>query len=505
MTAPRVLLAPSARRARGRPWSSALARLERADCALFDRVARSRTPRLDVAMPALSRAANHSKLWGAVAALLAARGGRLGQRAALRGLGSVAVTSLLVNQGVKQVVRRPRPSLRGVPAVRRLRTQPLTTSFPSGHSASAFAFAAGAGFELPRVAPPLAAAAAAVAYSRVHTGVHYPADVVVGAAAGAGIALLSRLPWPTVPREPEAARPSADRRLLPQAANGEGLALVVNHDAGPAFAGEPLAEIRSLLPRAEVLEVTAGDELPATLRRAVERCAVLGICGGDGSVSAAAQEALAHGKPLLLVPAGTLNHLARDLRLRSAGDALDAFRSGEAVAVDVAVIDGRPYLSMASFGAYTEIVDVRRSLETRLGRWPAYAVALLKVLLAAEPATLRVDGSERRLWMVFAGNCRYEPAGFAPGWRRRLDDGVLDVRLIDAAPPLARLRTALAIVTGRLAKCRAYDRWSARELRIESPARSLRLARDGETFDGSGSFRVEKLAERLVIYAPHAG
>jgi undecaprenyl-diphosphatase len=61
---------------------------------------------------------------------------------------------------------------------------PASTSFPSGHSASAFAFAAAVGDVLVPATVPVHALAAAVAYSRVHTGVHYPGDVVAGSLVG---------------------------------------------------------------------------------------------------------------------------------------------------------------------------------------------------------------------------------------------------------------------------------------------------------------------------------
>ena len=162
-----------------------------ADRALFARVAGARTPALDAVLPRLSVAANHAALWAALAGGLARFGGSRGRRAAARGMGSIVVTSTIVNLAVKRAVRRPRPELGGVPQARRLRVQPLTTSFPSGHAASAAAFAVGAGAELPGLAPALAVVAGAVAYSRIHVGVHYPGDVAAGAAMGAGIAALS--------------------------------------------------------------------------------------------------------------------------------------------------------------------------------------------------------------------------------------------------------------------------------------------------------------------------
>jgi membrane-associated phospholipid phosphatase len=67
---------------------------------------------------------------------------------------------------------------------------PDSTSFPSGHSASASAFAYTVGRHYPGAAVPIRLLASAVAYSRVHTGVHYPGDVVLGAIAGAGTAAM---------------------------------------------------------------------------------------------------------------------------------------------------------------------------------------------------------------------------------------------------------------------------------------------------------------------------
>ena len=143
-------------------------------------------------MARLSHAADYSRLSLASAAVLAATGGRSGRRAAATGLASVAVTATLVNVGMKPLGRRRRPdrAAENVPVARHVR-MPISTSFPSGHSAAAFAFATGVGHTLPPAAIPLRGLAALVAYSRVHTGVHYPADVIAGALIGTALAQLT--------------------------------------------------------------------------------------------------------------------------------------------------------------------------------------------------------------------------------------------------------------------------------------------------------------------------
>jgi membrane-associated phospholipid phosphatase len=161
------------------------------DRAVYEAVARTPTGTLDVPVRRLSGAADKSRLWLAIAAVVAVAGGRRGRRAALEGVVAIAVTSATVNLGVKPIARRRRPD-RAQPALFEGRHAPMprSASFPSGHAASAFAFAYAVGRHLPVLAGPIRLLAAAVAYSRVHTGVHYPGDVVIGSVAGAGTAAM---------------------------------------------------------------------------------------------------------------------------------------------------------------------------------------------------------------------------------------------------------------------------------------------------------------------------
>ena len=164
----------------------------RLDLAVYAAVAATPTPTMDEGLRRLSAAADRSKLWVGCSALLAAIGGRRGRRAAENGLASIALTTAVVNLGLKPLGNRRRPDrvTAEVPLTRQVR-MPRSTSWPSGHSASAFAFATGVGAAWPAAGIPLSALASLVAYSRVHTGVHYPSDTIAGTVAGVALAPLA--------------------------------------------------------------------------------------------------------------------------------------------------------------------------------------------------------------------------------------------------------------------------------------------------------------------------
>jgi undecaprenyl-diphosphatase len=172
-----------------RAWREEIVRL---DVAVYAAVAATPTPAIDGALRRLSHAADRSKLWVACSALLATAGGHRGRRAAATGLASIGVTSAVVNLALKPLGnrRRPKRAMYGVPAARHV-DMPNSTSWPSGHSASAFAFTTGVGSVWPAAGVPLSVMASLVAYSRVHAGVHYPVDAIAGALSGMALAQIA--------------------------------------------------------------------------------------------------------------------------------------------------------------------------------------------------------------------------------------------------------------------------------------------------------------------------
>jgi undecaprenyl-diphosphatase len=466
------------------------------DHATVRRLATADSRLLDLTMPRLSGLADHSLLWAGLAASLWAGGDRRARRAAWRGLGSLAVASLIANVAGKGLAGRARPA-GGVPPARTLMRPPRTSSFPSGHAASAAAFATGVLVEKPAAGVPVSALALAVAASRVVTGVHYPSDVLAGLAIGTVSALATLRWWPRWPREPAAAcRPP---QQAPSAPAGRGVVLVVNRSAGSASA-MTARWLRAQLPQALIVETDAAHDVASELRQAAARARVLGVAGGDGTVRAAAGVAVERELPLLVIPAGTFNHFAADLGLGSAEDAIRALRAGEAVLVDIGVAGDRPFVNTASTGIYADLIHARERLEARLGRRTALAAALIQVLRHGRPQELLLDDVRRRLWLCFAGNCGYEPAGMAPGYRPDLTDGRLDIRIVVDAP-LARSRLVAAVLTSTLGRCRLYHAWPARSLRISSASGApIWLSVDGEVATAEPPVTLGKHPRRLLVY-----
>ncbi|MFB9713628.1 bifunctional phosphatase PAP2/diacylglycerol kinase family protein [Arthrobacter methylotrophus] len=459
----------------------------------------------------LSGAATKGKLWFAAAGVLAAFPGKP-RNAAIHGLLALGLASAVTNLGFKALLPRTRPLPEHLPVFRFVNPQPASSSMPSGHSASAVAFTLGVALVYPPLGAALAPIAAGVAYSRIHTGAHWPSDVVLGSAIGAGAALLTRKWWPSRLPAPATDRSPAD---APAVGEGEGLSIAVNA-LGGSYSPDTETELREIFPKAYIRLITEGHDIVEEIQAAAGRPGTqsLGVWGGDGTVGAAAAAAVEHSLPLLVLPGGTLNHFARDVDARSLEGALKAAKTGAAAWTDLGHvsagrgIDGEDEISelmmlnTASIGLYPNLVRRRERLEPALGKPLAGLVAGLRTFGAATPTTLLINGVRHKLWILYVGRGRYYPRDLAPLTRPVLDDGVLDIRMVTADEPFARLRLLWAVLTGTVGTSKVTHLIEAGEISIEAFGEPLVLAVDGEPLPGvrTAKFTVKRRA--LRVYSP---
>lgn len=209
----------------------------------------------------------------------------------------------------------------------------------------------------------------------------------------------------------------------------------------------------------------------------------LGMAGGDGSLAAVAEVAIERGVPFVAVPAGTFNHFARDLGIdrRRPADGLQAF-SGREQAVDVARVNGRPFLNNVSLGLYARLVHRRE------GRGTA---AMLKALglLARYPGGLgvTVDGEPAHARVLVVSNNHYDLDLFSLGERERVDEGALHLYIAHGWLPSS------------------WEEKAGQRFVVEARGGALEAAVDGEPTTLETPLRFEIQPRALRVLLPDGG
>ena len=259
---------------------------------------------------------------------------------------------------------------------------------------------------------------------------------------------------------------------------------------------------------ANIALARSGHEISSLAQRAAKSDAQLVVAGGgDGTVNAIAAELVGTDKSLGVLPLGTLNHFAKDLRIPLEIEAAAAIIvTGHSVKVDVAEVNGKIFINNSSLGLYPSIVREREK-QQRLGsgKWSAFLWAAIAVLRRYPflNVKLSVDGDEltRRTPFVFIGNNEYEMESFNVGARSCLTAGKLSLYITNRTGRLGLIRLAWHALFGGLRNEKEFLALYAQEIWIATKHHRLRVAMDGEVthFKPPLHYRVRPLALRVIV------
>jgi diacylglycerol kinase family enzyme len=238
---------------------------------------------------------------------------------------------------------------------------------------------------------------------------------------------------------------------------------------------------------ARILLAPSGAQVSELARRAVhENSQIIVAGGGDGTLNAVTTELLRTSIPLGVLPLGTWNHFAKDLRIpQDLEGAARNLLTGRAVPVDVGEVNGLIFLNNSSLGIYPRMVR-RREEQQKQGRhkWLAFAQASLSVLrhYSLLRVRLHLDGMElwRKTPFVFIGNNQYEMEGLNIGGRKKLDAGELCIFIANRAGRLDLVRLGFLALFGHLNEASDLDVLTAKQFSIETRRPQASVSTDGE-------------------------
>lgn len=273
--------------------------------------------------------------------------------------------------------------------------------------------------------------------------------------------------------------------------------------------------LRQIDPDLDFERVKSGDDFAERCQSCAANGAdVLVAAGGDGTINAVAGQALKLDKTLGVIPAGTLNHFARDLEISlEPAVAAEQFRDGHEIRVDVGVVNGRVFINNSVLGLYPVYRTARHSIEkhgfgsTRVGRFFAVLGGILRVFWRMPHFTLRFcteDGSTQVLKTAFVlvANNQHELEDWRLGHRTTIDRGDLWVYVLRKCSRWSVLGFFLKFLIKQFSKEEAFRVFQVRELRIESKHRTMRVGVDGEVIRMATPLEYKLLPQALRVIAP---
>lgn len=261
---------------------------------------------------------------------------------------------------------------------------------------------------------------------------------------------------------------------------------VLDWDCGP-LSEEIVSAFRSQ-GHAVTLHLVAPDEVSEAIGRALgQGCEALIIGGGDGTVRAAATALIDTDVALGVLPLGTMNRLARDLKIPlTLREAAVTLASGEMEAIDVADVNGHIFLCNSTFGLPVHFSAQRQSLRGKPAweRLKGYVSAIKEMLQSRRRMDLDIDHGQSRLRLrvlsMAVSNNRYIEKPSLMLEKDGLHHGVLAVYVSQHPSGWGMARAVLRAMLGRFKSDPDIVHFEAHQIDISARRSRVRLSNDGE-------------------------
>ena len=292
-----------------------------------------------------------------------------------------------------------------------------------------------------------------------------------------------------------------------------------NSAAGWSDSDEESQKVRDIL-SADGAEVTVrrmnkGEDIIGLTKQLVrEGSTVLVAAGGDGTVNAVASGLVNTSAALGVIPAGTLNHFARDLSvpLDLEGAALTV-REGREIVVDVGCVNDRIFINNSVLGLFPVYRSARQALErhglskSRVGQFLSFSLALLRVIWRFPHVTLQftTQAGEKRTVktpFVLVGNNEHELEKWNIGHRETLSEGRLWIYVMRRCSRWAAVKYLVQFLFKRFSLRNAFDVFRAREIRVAGKSKTIRVGVDGEVVRMNTPLIYRSLPGSLRVIAP---
>lgn len=288
--------------------------------------------------------------------------------------------------------------------------------------------------------------------------------------------------------------------------------VIINGGSGSVEAEETKSKLTELFEENSVdarihLAQSGGEIVELAKKLAGSEAEIIVAGGGDGSVSAVAEEVLKADKILGVLPLGTLNNFSKDLQIpQEIEEAVRIIAERRVKTIDVGEVNGRIFVNNSSIGLYPHIVK-RREKQQRLGhgKWRSAFWAALRLLKRSPFFAVRLETEEGtrivKTPFVFVGNNEYEMDFFNIGRRAKMDDGKLSVYFLHRSGRKGLFLLVLRTIFGRLRQTKDFEEIVVEEITIETRKKQILVAFDGEVekLETPLRYKIHKQALRVIV------